>query len=135
MSVITYGTSSYEATAGTLDAQITYKDASQTLTIKASSLRSAATNRPVSNLGNEVAIPTDIASSKTVTSTKTKTFSGYRCYFSGYRTASNKISDISTIDSTIVRNQSYFPTVGTSNPTSITTTGMQQIFIAVPYYF
>lgn len=99
---ITYGEDIVSATQGTLNATITYTSEAQTYSLKAENTRSAAQNKPVSNIGSEKAIPTDLASSINVSNTAQKTFTGYRegCFYGSV----NNVSSVNDITHWIIRN-------------------------------
>lgn len=96
---ITYSNSTLSPTS--FD-ELIYDSTSKTLNVSATATRYAATNSPINNLAQQIDIPTEIASKKTVTATASKTFTGYRegCF---YGSVSN-ISNASAISSTIIRN-------------------------------
>ena len=99
---------------------------STNLVITGSCKQSASTVVPKSNLGNEDASKKIAA--KDWTDLTKGTLSGYRAWFYGYKTAANKI-EVSALDSAKIR---ALTAVNGSFPATISTTGMQQMFFAIP---
>lgn len=80
---------------------------------------------PKTNIGNDYAKGKIVAGTKTLSK---GTLTGYRNWFYGYKNANNKI-DVAALDSAKIRALS--PQNG-SFPGTISTTGMQQMFFAIP---
>ena len=96
-----YGTSEQKKTGitysnSTLDPasfkELTYTNEKQTLSVTATATRNKATNAPINNLGETIAIPDDIVSDTPVTATASKEFTGYRegCFYGSVADVTSK---------------------------------------------